>query len=180
MYKAKERFCMECNTDISHRDKRKIYCKECETKISIIRSFKPSKKKGLFAFEIAEKLKRVERKQNEELIKIKERYVEHFKNKQLENNILINENNILINKNNVLEKRILEMKHYVDIVELKNIELKKQINVSSGKGLKNNGIICPYCNAKSKVIDAKRGKTNKRRRECISCKQRWNTYERLE
>lgn len=45
-------------------------------------------------------------------------------------------------------------------------------------------MICPYCEAnEDKVIDsraAEAGRVIRRRRECISCKKRFTTYERVE
>ncbi|MBP6063642.1 MAG: transcriptional repressor NrdR [Fusobacteriaceae bacterium] len=43
---------------------------------------------------------------------------------------------------------------------------------------------CPYCNSEeTKVIDSRvslEGNTIKRRRECVECERRFNTYEKLE
>lgn len=43
---------------------------------------------------------------------------------------------------------------------------------------------CPYCNSEeTKVIDSRvsiEGSTVKRRRECVECERRFNTYEKLE
>lgn len=40
------------------------------------------------------------------------------------------------------------------------------------------GIQCPRCNGESKVIDSRDGETSRRRRrECLSCKHRYSTYE---
>lgn len=37
---------------------------------------------------------------------------------------------------------------------------------------------CPLCNGESKVIDSRDGETaRRRRRECLSCKNRYSTYE---
>ena len=37
---------------------------------------------------------------------------------------------------------------------------------------------CPKCNGESKVIDSRDGETaRRRRRECLSCKNRYSTYE---
>ncbi len=45
-------------------------------------------------------------------------------------------------------------------------------------------MICPYCNADDdKVIDSRAsdaGKSIRRRRECVSCRRRFTTYERVE
>lgn len=45
-------------------------------------------------------------------------------------------------------------------------------------------MICPYCNANDdKVIDSRSsdgGKVIRRRRQCLSCKHRFTTYERVE
>ncbi|MEK6928333.1 MAG: transcriptional regulator NrdR [Nanoarchaeota archaeon] len=43
-------------------------------------------------------------------------------------------------------------------------------------------MLCPYCqNTDSKVIDKRdAGKITKRRRECLKCKRRFNTYENVE
>lgn len=45
-------------------------------------------------------------------------------------------------------------------------------------------VICPFCNADNdKVIDSRAsdgGKSIRRRRECIACKRRFTTYERVE
>lgn len=40
---------------------------------------------------------------------------------------------------------------------------------------------CPYCLANTKVIDKRESKeSTRRRRECIKCKKRFTTYERVE
>lgn len=41
---------------------------------------------------------------------------------------------------------------------------------------------CPYCGAESKVIESRHTEEDsiRRRRECISCAKRFNTFERLE
>lgn len=40
---------------------------------------------------------------------------------------------------------------------------------------------CPYCNNDSKVIDSRESEDIiKRRRECLKCSKRFNTYERVE
>jgi transcriptional repressor NrdR len=41
---------------------------------------------------------------------------------------------------------------------------------------------CPYCGADSKVIESRHTEDDsiRRRRECIACGKRFNTYERLE
>ena len=43
---------------------------------------------------------------------------------------------------------------------------------------------CPFCDdVEDKVVDsrmAKEGEVNRRRRECLSCKRRYTTYERVE
>lgn len=41
---------------------------------------------------------------------------------------------------------------------------------------------CPYCGAESKVIESRHTEDEsiRRRRECIACSKRFNTYERLE
>lgn len=37
---------------------------------------------------------------------------------------------------------------------------------------------CPACNGESRVIDSRDGETaRRRRRECLSCKNRYSTYE---
>ncbi|MBL7170069.1 MAG: transcriptional repressor NrdR [Candidatus Aenigmarchaeota archaeon] len=45
-------------------------------------------------------------------------------------------------------------------------------------------MICPYCNSQdSKVIDKREtpdSKLTRRRRECLKCKKRFTTYERIE
>lgn len=41
---------------------------------------------------------------------------------------------------------------------------------------------CPYCGAESKVVESRHTEEDsiRRRRECISCAKRFNTFERLE
>jgi transcriptional repressor NrdR len=41
---------------------------------------------------------------------------------------------------------------------------------------------CPYCGAESKVLESRHTEDDsiRRRRECISCAKRFNTFERLE
>jgi transcriptional regulator NrdR family protein len=40
------------------------------------------------------------------------------------------------------------------------------------------GVQCPKCNGESRVIDSRDGETSRRRRrECLSCKHRYSTYE---
>jgi transcriptional repressor NrdR len=41
---------------------------------------------------------------------------------------------------------------------------------------------CPYCGAESKVIESRHTEDDsiRRRRECMACSKRFNTYERLE
>ncbi len=40
---------------------------------------------------------------------------------------------------------------------------------------------CPYCESESKVVDSRESeKSVRRRRECLKCKKRFTTYERLE
>jgi len=43
-------------------------------------------------------------------------------------------------------------------------------------------MICPYCNYPSTKVTNKRdsGSTSRRRRECLKCKKRFTTYERVE
>jgi len=45
-------------------------------------------------------------------------------------------------------------------------------------------VICPYCNNKNtKVVDKRDSETepvSRRRRECLACKKRFTTYERVE
>jgi transcriptional repressor NrdR len=44
------------------------------------------------------------------------------------------------------------------------------------------GMKCPYCGAESKVIESRHTEDEsiRRRRECIACGKRFNTYERIE
>jgi len=41
---------------------------------------------------------------------------------------------------------------------------------------------CPYCSGETKVIDKRSSESNaiRRRRECLKCKKRFTTYERIE
>jgi len=42
-------------------------------------------------------------------------------------------------------------------------------------------MLCPFCNAETKVVDSRLSKDSlRRRRECTKCQRRFTTYERIE